>query len=201
GRLAGRWILAFDSNGHGEPAVSGILFIARHNDPAARIGDAIIPKRIPDDYCSIRAARFGGTVGIDDGYGAFGFNVITAGDYYLVKKVGSVARRSVIFKAARDPRVIRAVTGWVGSHFGRIDKPLKRNRAELLELVLRECRRRREVPRAGIGLHRKAKHSGYADETNHCYQHRDYGFNHREARLFLGVHSRSTLECVHCLFL
>src|SRR6185295_11494404 len=116
GRLAGRWILAFDSNGHGEPAVSGILFVTRHNDPAARIGDAIIPKRIPGDYGSIRAARFGGTVGIDDGYGAVGFNVITAGDYYPVKKVGPLARRSVILKAARDPRVIRAVTGWVGSH-------------------------------------------------------------------------------------
>ena len=108
GRLAGRWIFAFDSNGHREPAVRGILFVTRHNDPAARIGDAIIPKRIPADYASVRAARFGGTVRIDDRYGAFGFNVITAGDYYSVKKVRPVACRSVIFKAARDPRVIRA---------------------------------------------------------------------------------------------
>src|SRR6185369_3028876 len=134
GRLAGGWILTFYSNGHREPPVRGILFIARHNDPAARIGDAIIPKGVPADYAAIRAACFGATVRIDDGYCAFGFNIITPGNYYPVKKVRPVARRSVVFKAARDPRVIRAVSGWVGRHFGWIDKPLKRNRAKLLEL-------------------------------------------------------------------
>src|SRR6185295_9177079 len=131
GRLAGGWILAFDSNRHREPPVGGILFVARHDDPAARIGDAIIPKGVPADYGSVRAARFGGTVRIDDGYGAFGFNVITAGNYYPVEKVRPVARRSVIFKATRDPSVIRAGSGRVGRHLRRVDEALKRNRAEL----------------------------------------------------------------------
>src|ERR1041384_523099 len=186
GRFACRWVLTLNANRNGQSSVSWVSFATRHDHPAARVGDAALAKRIPCSHGPIGSPSLGGSVRPDDGHRAFGLNVVAAGENYLVVVVRAVGSRSVVVETADYVSVVGAVRSRFCRHPRGIEEPLKRNRSQLFELVLREDSGGREVSRARVGLHRECEHACDADQSHYCNQHCDRCFDHREARFGVG---------------